>query len=163
MGADHRPPDEGRPSDRPESPTSDESEGRRRRGNRHHAYRRKNRARKGAPRDDGSKRAPAADPTSAEMRASRASGRTPGISTADEPAAAPLGTDDEAAGAPPRNADLAVEIDRAESGRGMQGLDASEAMSGRPGHPETSPLSFGKLVAIGAAVVILVVLAVLLF
>lgn len=97
------------------------------------------------------------------MRGARASGRTPGISTAYEPAAAPLGTDDEAAGAATRSADLRREIDRAERGDGMLGLKASDAMSGRPGHPEESPLAFGKLATIGAAVVILVVLAYVLF
>lgn len=162
MDADHRPPHEGRPSEGEQTPTPEEPE-RRRRGNRHHAYRRKNRARKGAPRGDGAKKAARADATGAQMRAARASGRTPGISTADEPAAAPLGTDDEAAGTPPRSEDLEVEIERAQSGRGMHRLDASEAMSGRPGRPETSPFGLGKLVAIGAAIVILIMLAVLLF
>lgn len=160
MDANHRPPNDRRPiTDRSDSAASDDpqAEGGRRRGNRHHAFRRKNRARQGARADDSRAR------TSAEMRDARASGRTPGTSTADEPAAAPLGTDDEAAGTPPRAAALEQEIDRAEQGRGMQGLDAADAMSGRPGHPEESPRAFGKLVTIAAAVVILVVLAVLYF
>lgn len=97
------------------------------------------------------------------MRSARASGRTPGISTSDEPAAAPLGTDDEAAGTPTRAAALEHEIERAESRSGMQGLKASDAMSGRPGHPQESPLAFGKLVTVAAAVLILVILAILLF
>src|SRR5690554_2566428 len=120
MDADHRPPKEGRPvSDQRESAASDppkvqgggpppkaqgggrppEAEGRRRR-NRHHAFRRKNNRARKASRPEGS------PPTSAEMRAARASGRTPGSSTADEPSAAPLGTDDEAAGTPPSAAEL---------------------------------------------------------
>ncbi len=97
------------------------------------------------------------------MLAARASGRTPGTSTAVEPAAAPLGTDDEAAGTPARAADLEIEIERAESGRGMLGLSATDAMSGRPGHPQTSPFALGTLVAIGAAIVILLLLAMLIF
>lgn len=97
------------------------------------------------------------------MRAARASGRTPGISTAYEPAAAPLGTDDEAAGTPARAADLEREIDRAERGGGMQGLRADEAMSGRPAHPQGSSGALGKVAAVAVAVVVLVVLAMLLF
>jgi len=97
------------------------------------------------------------------MRGARPSGRTPGISTADEPATAPLGTDDEAAGTPPRSDAVRQEIDRAEQGRGMQGLSAEEAMRGRPGHPEESPSAFGKIVTVAAAVVIALVLLALLF
>ena len=138
---------------------SDNTDGGRRRGNRHHAFRHKKRGR-GGQRGDASK-GPGKEATSAEMRAARASGRTPGISTAHEPAAVPLGTDDEAAGTPTRAADLEIEIERAESGRGMLGLSASDAMSGRPGHPQVPPLTLGKLVTICAATAILVVLALL--
>lgn len=149
------------PSERREDAEAKEGgDERPRRGNRHHAYRRKNRRR-------GERQANAepdsASPTSAQMRGARASGRTPGISTAEEPAAAPLGTDDEAAGRAAGPAELARETERAEQEAGMQGLGAEEAMRGRPGHPEESPRSFGALVAIAAAVVILALLAILLF
>lgn len=97
------------------------------------------------------------------MCAARASGRTPGISTAFEPAAVPLGTDDEAAGTPACAADFEIEIERARSGQGMLGLSASEAMSGRPGHPRAAPFAFATLVAIAVAVVILAMLAMLIF
>src|SRR5690606_3705126 len=126
MDADYRSPHDGRPAQDPKetSTTADAApEGPRRRGNRHHAFRGKNRVRKG-PRTE-----QPATPTSAEMRAARPSGRTPGTSTAYEPAAAPLGTDDEAAGTPPRPQDLEREIQRAARGGGMQGLPADEAMS----------------------------------
>jgi|GEM_PF-6289631 len=136
---------------------SDTGGGRRPR-NRYPVFRRKNRARRG----DASS-GPRNEATSEEMRAARASGRTPGISTAVEPAAVPLGTDDEAAGTPARAADFAIEIERATSGSGMLGLTASEAMSGRPGHPRASLLAFGRLVTIGAAIVTLVALALVIF
>jgi len=160
MDADYRSPHDGRPAQDPKetSTTADAApEGPRRRGNRHHAFRGKNRVRKG-PRTE-----QPATPTSAEMLAARPSGRTPGTSTAYEPAAAPLGTDDEAAGTPPRPQDLEREIQRAARGGGMQGLPADEAMSGRPGQAQASAGVVGKLAAIAAAVVILGVIAVLLF
>lgn len=96
------------------------------------------------------------------MRDARASGRTPGISTAVEPAAVPLGTDDEAAGTPPSAAAHRREIERAERGEGLQGLSAEQAMSGRPGATQSQG-AYGALVALGAAVVILVLLAILFF
>lgn len=143
----------------PTSSVDESGEGRRRRGNRHHAFRRKNRARDPREAQADSRQAP----TSAEMRDARASGRAPGKTSAEEPAAVPLGTDDEAAGSGPSPASLQREVDRTAHGRGMQGLTAAEAMKGRPGHPEESARGFGKFVTIGAAVVILVVLAILFF
>jgi|SRR5690606_13707130 len=161
MDAEHGPPEGGADSglEEPPKPIDPPQEGRRRRGNRHHALRRKKRMR-GAK---GAKAAPRGGWTSVEMLAARPSGRTPGISTAEEPAAVPLGTDDEAAGTPARIRDLEIEIERARSGGGMQGLTASEAMSGRPGHPSSSLLTVGTLALIAVVVAMLGVLAVLLF
>ncbi|HEX7082350.1 MAG TPA: hypothetical protein VF329_15180 [Gammaproteobacteria bacterium] len=133
----------------------------RRRGNRHHTARRKNRPKPAAAR--GGQSASGREPNTQQMRKARASGRTPGISTADEPAAAPLGTDDEAAGTRTSPHAVEQEIDRAEAGRGMHGLTADEAMSGRPGRSDASPRVFGKLVTIAAAVIVVVILWALFF
>jgi hypothetical protein len=46
----------------------------------------------------------ASPPTSAQLRDEMASGRTPGQTSARDPAAAPFDTDDEAAGRPPQSA-----------------------------------------------------------
>lgn len=183
MAIDRRPPDEDAPvSDRGETPPSDDTqpEERRRRRNRHHAFRRQNRVRPragGRSQDESRDQArsgprgatqqrdsrDASPPTSAQMRSARASGRTPGISTAEEPAAAPLGTDDEAAGTTTSVAALDLEIERAQSGRGMRRLKASDAMNGRPGHEQQSPLTAGNLIAAAAAIVVLAIVAILLF
>ena len=100
--------------------------------------------------------------TGAQMRGARASGRTPGLSTAQEPAAAPLGTDDEAAGAQDRSAAMQHEIDRAEQGRGMRGLSAEEAMTGRPGRARPATRA-GTVVMALVVLAGLIVLAVFLF
>lgn len=133
----------------------------RRRGNRYHAFRRKQRARRGERARANDR--PDAPPTSAQMRHARASGRTPGISTAMEPASVPLGIDDEAAGMPAGVAELRREIERADRAEGMLGLGAADAMRGRPGYPAGSPRTLGKLVALVTAAAILGLLAKLLF
>ncbi|MGB7216882.1 MAG: hypothetical protein WBE98_17820 [Gammaproteobacteria bacterium] len=111
---------------------------------------------------DGERSAVAA-PTSERMRRARASGRTPGSSTAFEPAAVPLGTDDEAAGTPASVAAFRHEIERAQRGEGLRGLTAEQAMSGRPGIADAPHGLVGAFAALGVAVMILMLLAVLLF
>lgn len=154
MEIDSRPEHEREPAPPKPAERSDARDGdeRRRRGNRHHALRRKSRGRRKERGDE---------PSSAQMREARASGRTPGLSTAAEPAAVPLGTDDEAGGTPPGAAALRREIERAEREEGLRGLGAEQAMSGRPSQEPQG--AYGALVALGAAVVILVLLAILFF
>jgi hypothetical protein len=158
-----------------------------RRGNRHHMGRRKNRSRKAAAaraaaNGNGTQRSG----NTAQTRGAMASGRTPGIRASEEPAAAPLGTDDEAAGTPAPVEAAEHETARAKQGRGRLGLTAAEAMDGppshqkrddamrnsarhgkdeatdgRPGHPEESPRSFGKFVTIAAAIIIALIVLML--
>jgi len=113
--------------------------------------------------EPGSERSTAAAATSEQMRKARASGRTPGSSTAFDPAAVPLGTDDEAAGTPASVAAFRHEIERAQRGEGLRGLTAEQAMSGRPGTADAPHGLVSAFAAFGVAVMILMLLAVLLF
>lgn len=155
---------EGEPGGSPVEGQAEESKGRRRR-NRYHTGRRKGRG-KPASRDQRQSRDETGEQSTPEnlarMQGARASGRTPGISTAEEPATVPLGTDDEAAGTAPAARAIEQEIDRAEQGRGMQGLTAEEAMRGRPGHPEHPSRAFAKIAAIAAVLALVIIVVALL-
>jgi hypothetical protein len=136
------------------SGTAQADDSSRRRGNRHHTSRRRNRSQ---PRGDGSDRA-TGDADAGRLQASMESGRLSGKRAAEDPGAVPLGTDEEAAGTPLDSAAIDHEVARAEAQRsGRSALTAEEAIKGRPGHPEESPRGFGKLVTISAAIIIAII------
>lgn len=135
----------------------EQGEGGGRRGNRHHTSRRRKRSRQAGADGDTHDAAAAETRHSGRMQAEMPSGRTPGRRAADDPGAVPLGTDDEAAGTPPRPEAIDRETARAEHAEGREGRAAHDAMTGRPGHPEESPRGFGRFVTIAAAIVIAVI------
>lgn len=98
-------------------------------------------------------------PNAAQLRARIDQGKTGDKIPATDPAAAPLGTDDEAAGTPVTPERAAIEL--ANSGPPVEPVAPQHVHEGQPGEakPEIAMLVVGLLALVGVGILVAAILA----